>query len=109
MAITLFVTFIAFSYHVDNDPFLGMLEKAKIVRAIRHLASRFLFGLAHDQDVAQILTKLQVTKKMESICQSGPVVQINKRHHKKFAEYTEALSLLISSSSISFKSSVSST
>ena len=82
---------------------------SKSADAIRHLASRFLFGLAHDQDVAQILTKLQVTKKMESICQSGPVVQINKRHHKKFAEYTEALSLLISSSSISFKSSVSST
>merc|ERR1712166_796392 len=33
MAITLFVVFLAFSYHVDNDPFMGMLEKAKIVRA----------------------------------------------------------------------------
>jgi hypothetical protein len=32
MAITLFVVFLAFSYHVDNDPFMGMLEKAKIVR-----------------------------------------------------------------------------
>merc|ERR1712166_801806 len=33
MALTLFITFIAFSYHVGNNPFLGMLEKAKIVRA----------------------------------------------------------------------------
>jgi len=33
MAITLFVVFLAFSYHVDNDPFMGMLEKAQIVRA----------------------------------------------------------------------------
>ena len=32
MAITLFLVFLAFSFHVDNDPFLGMLEKAKIVR-----------------------------------------------------------------------------
>jgi len=32
MAITLFVVFVAFSIHVDHDPFLGMLEKAKIVR-----------------------------------------------------------------------------
>ena len=32
MAITLFVVFLAFSAHVDNDPFMGMIEKAEIIR-----------------------------------------------------------------------------
>ena len=33
MAITLFVVFLAFSAHVDNDPFMGMIEKAEIIRS----------------------------------------------------------------------------
>jgi hypothetical protein len=80
----------------------------KSADAIRHLASRFLFGLAHDQDVAQILTKLNVTNLMSNLATKGPVVQVNRHLHKRFSEYAERLYNLLSLNSLGYSSSSSS-